>query len=94
MFNKFRNTKIIVILIITLIINQVSFAAVVSNTSKDYQKEMNTEWVTEEEWDAWVKEMQYWFDTGADRELLLKVASRSEAHGYFSENFYNKGGVY
>ena len=88
MFNKFRNTKIIVVLIITLIINQVSFAAVVSNTSKDYQKEMNTEWVTKEEWDAWVKEMQYWFDTGADRELLLKVASRSEAHGYFSKKFY------
>lgn len=79
-----------VILIISLMSTQ-AFGAVVRGGSS-YEREQNTQWATKEEVMAWAKEIQRWFDKDADEELLYKVASRSELHGYRSENFYNNGG--
>ena len=31
--------------------------------------------------------MQFWFDNGARIELMLKIASYSEVHGFISENW-------
>lgn len=93
MFNKFCNSKIVITLIIALSLNQMTYAKLVSGSGKNYEKEQNQEWVTSAEFNAWAKEMQEWFDKKADEELLLKVASRSELHGYRSEKFYKNGGV-
>lgn len=78
---------ILVILICSLLANN-AFAAVVSGkNNKEYSREQSNQFITKDEVNKWSKEMQFWFDNGARIELLLKVASYSEVHGYISENW-------
>ena len=77
---------IFVILICSLLINN-AFAAVVSGNNKEYSKEQLNQFATKDEVNDWAKEMQFWFDNGARIELMLKVASYSEVHGFISENW-------
>lgn len=78
---------ILVILICSLWINNV-FAAVVSgNNNKEYSREQLSQFATKDEVNEWAKDMQFWFDNGARIELMLKVASYSEVHGFISENW-------
>ena len=75
---------ILVILICSLLANN-DFAAVVSGkNNKEYSREQSNQFITKDEVNKWAKEMQFWFDNGARIELLLKVASYSEVHGYIS----------
>ncbi len=76
---------ILVILICSLLAND-AFAAVVSGkNNKEYSREQSNQFITKDEVNKWSKEMQFWFDNGARIELLLKVASYSEVHGYISD---------
>ena len=76
---------ILVILICSLLANN-AFAAVVSGkNNKEYSREQSNQFITKDEVNKWSKEMQFWFDNGARIELLLKVASYSEVHGYISD---------
>ena len=78
---------ILTILICSLLVNKV-FAAVVSGKNNpEYKKEQVSQFVTKDDVNAWAKEMQFWFDNGAQIELMLKVASYSEIHGFVSENW-------
>ena len=78
---------IFVILICSLLVNS-AFAAVVSgNNNKEYSKEQLSQFVTKDEVNEWAKDMQFWFDNGARIELMLKVASYSEIHGFISDNW-------
>lgn len=78
---------IFVILICSLLINS-TFAAVVSgNNNKEYSREQLSQFATKDEVNEWAKDMQFWFDNGARIELMLKVASYSEVHGFISENW-------
>lgn len=72
-------------LICSLLANN-AFAAVVSGkNNKEYSREQSNQFITKDEVNKWAKEMQFWFDNGARIELLLKVASYSEVHGYISD---------
>lgn len=77
---------IFVILICSLLINN-ALAAVVSGNNKEYSKEQLSQFATKDEVNEWAKDMQFWFDNGARIELMLKVASYSEVHGFISENW-------
>ena len=78
---------ILVILICSLLTNNV-FAAVVSgNNNKEYSREQLSQFATKDEVNEWAKDMQFWLDNGARIELMLKVASYSEVHGFISENW-------
>lgn len=78
---------ILVILICSLWINNVFAAAVSGKNNKEYSKEQLSQFTTKDEVNEWAKEMQFWFDNGARIELMLKVASYSEVHGFISENW-------
>lgn len=78
---------ILTILICSLLVNS-TFAAVISgNNNKEYSREQVSQFATKDEVNEWAKDMQFWFDNGARIELMLKVASYSEIHGFVSEDW-------
>lgn len=80
--------KILLIILISSILVNNTFAAVVSGRNNtEYKKEQLNQFATKDEVYGWAKEMQFWFDNGARIELMLKVASYSEVHGFVSENW-------
>ena len=82
---------ILIFLICSLFVNHV-FAAVVSGkNNREYSKEQLSQFATKDEVNDWAKEMQFWFDNGARIELMLKVASYSEVHGYVSDSWDRQG---
>lgn len=80
--------RISTILIISLLLNLTSYGAVVKDDSR-YQQELKNQFVTRAEVEAWQKKMQKWFDFDSHKELMKKVASRSNAHGYYSPNEFD-----
>ena len=72
------------ILLISLLCSNV-YAVVAYDEAQ--KKEDNSQFVTKEEFYRWAQEMQDWFDINSDLELVKKIASVSELHGYKSENF-------
>lgn len=72
----------ILAMFIVVFVSTVNFAIVISKDDRKYSKEQRSQWVTADEFNKWQEDMQRWFDTISDQELLAKVASRSEAHGY------------
>ena len=80
--------KVILIFLICSLLSNNTLAAVVSgNNNKEYSKEQLSQFATKDEVNEWAKDMQFWFDNGARIELMLKVASYSEVHGFISENW-------
>lgn len=78
---------LLTILICSLLVNN-TFAAVVSGRNNtEYKKEQLNQFATKDEVYEWAKDMQFWFDNGARIELILKVASNSEVHGYVSDSW-------
>ena len=78
--------KIIAIIIMSIVLASANYAIIIDN-STDVKVEQNTTYVTKAEFYKWAQEMQDWFDINSEMELLKKVASVSELHGYKSENF-------
>ena len=77
--------KIISIVLIISLLCSNAYAIVINDEAQ--KRENNTQYVTKEEFYKWAQEMQDWFDVNAELELIKKVASASEMHGYYSENF-------
>ena len=77
--------KIIATLIISLLLTQTNFSAIV-NGGGDYKRKANEEWVQKKEALDYFDGLQKWLDRDSNVELLRKVASRSELKGYVSEN--------
>ncbi len=75
--------KIVATLIIVTLTTQVVFGTVVDGSGANDSREF----VSWAEWNDWKQEMQDWFDINSELELIAKVASASELHGYKSENF-------
>ena len=80
------------ILIVSMVFN--ANAAVVTRNGVGYSKEENSQYVTKDEFYKWSSEFQKLLDHDLDANLVYKIASRSELHGYVSENWNNasKGG--
>lgn len=77
--------KIISIVLIISLLCSNAYAIVINDEAQ--RRENSTQFVTKEEVYKWAQEMQDWFDINAELELIKKVASVSEMHGYKSENF-------
>lgn len=77
--------KIISIVLIISLLCSNAYAIVINDEAQ--RRENSTQFVTKEEVYKWAQEMQDWFDINAELELIKKVASVSEMHGYKSKNF-------
>ena len=77
--------KIISIVLIISLLCSNAYAIVINDEAQ--RKENNAQFATKEEVYRWAQEMQDWFDINADLELIKKVASVSEMHGYISDKF-------
>lgn len=80
--------RIATILIVSLILSIKTYSAVKIG-DVGYQKEIKEQFVTRKEVNDWAKQMQKWFDFDSKKELMKKVASRSNAHGFYSENEFD-----
>ena len=89
---KMNKSILSLILIVTLAFN--TNAAVVTRNGAGYAKEENSQYVTKDEFYKWSSEFQKLLDHDLDANLVYKIASRSELHGYVSDNWNNaaKGG--
>ena len=76
--------KIIATLIISLMLSQSNFAIVINNDG--YKQKTNEEFVLKKDVLDYYEELQNWLDRDSKVELLRKVASRSELHGFYSES--------
>ena len=74
-------------LLFTIIFSVPVFAKIINKNSKQYKNAQNSQLVTRAEFEKWAKEIHHILTFELDRELIYKIASRSEVHGYVSPNW-------